>query len=232
MSLVRRGPRRAPAPSAVFLAALVILVTVVGAAPARAHAVCDRSEPADGAELDRAPAQASCDFTEPLAPSSTMRILDTCERRVDDGDIRITGLRMSVGMRSGEPSEYTVRWQATSLADGHTATGSFAFKVRGARRPCESAAPSESPSGARSAPTQTAAATPSGSFSAPAPPHDSHGAHDGGGTPTAQPGSRRAPVAAGSGRAHRGPPIAILLLGAVLLAAVPLWLLARGRPPG
>ncbi len=114
-----------------LLAALLILV--LSAPPAGAHATVVRTFPADGAALEAAPAQARMRFTEPvdLAPGA-LRLLDANGRELDTprathagGDRTTAVLTLPRGLKDGA---YIVAWRVTS-ADSHPVTGAFSFTV-------------------------------------------------------------------------------------------------------
>ena len=104
------------------------------AAPAGAHALLKRSNPAAGARVDRAPPQILMFFTEPPDPTlSSVTVLDS------NGNVVTTvGKAEPV---AGQPNElvvpvkslpngvYTVNWRTVSKVDGHVAGNSFAFGV-------------------------------------------------------------------------------------------------------
>jgi methionine-rich copper-binding protein CopC len=116
--------------------AALLLATAAGAHVSAPQMLM--SEPPDGASMSRAPGEVWALFSEPLDPStSTMRIIDACGRRLDDGQVQVAGPRMSVGVERTPGGVYRVLWQATGIgAVGGTVTGSFSFEVTSGH-PCE-----------------------------------------------------------------------------------------------
>src|SRR5258708_19152729 len=119
----------------------VLLVTVLAlawvgvlASPGEAHALLDRSYPAAGASLSRAPQAMLLYFTEAPEPSlSTVSLLDSSGQIVpgvgtpavvpgDAQELRATLPTLTDGV-------YTVNWRTVSKVDGHVTGGSFAFRI-------------------------------------------------------------------------------------------------------
>ncbi|MGH2601898.1 MAG: copper resistance CopC family protein, partial [Dehalococcoidia bacterium] len=118
----------------------VALVVVLGVslatrpAPAEAHALLVRSDPAHDARLRAAPPRVTAWFNEPLeAGISTLRVVDGSGGRVDQGQTELDArdpTRMSVALRpDAGPGFYTVTWETLSRIDGHIWFGSFDFTV-------------------------------------------------------------------------------------------------------
>jgi len=125
MTLLRAG----------LLAAVLALAGIgVLASPADAHALLERSYPAAGASLPRAPHAMLLYFTEAPDPSlSTVILLDSSGQTVpgvgkptvapgDAQELRATLPRLADGV-------YTVNWRTLSKVDGHVTGGSFAFGI-------------------------------------------------------------------------------------------------------
>jgi len=118
------------------LLAAVLAVCAVGllASPADAHALLERSYPAAGASLPRAPHAMLLDFTEAPEPSlSTVILLDSSGQAVpgvgkptvvpgNARELQATLPHLADGV-------YTVSWRTVSKVDGHVTGGSFAFGV-------------------------------------------------------------------------------------------------------
>src|SRR5260221_3327726 len=119
----------------------VLLVTVLAlawvgvlASPAEAHALLERSYPAAGASLSRAPHAMLLYFTEAPEPGlSTISLLDSSGQIVpgvgtpaavpgDAEELRATLPTLIDGV-------YTVNWRTVSKVDGHVSGGSFAFGI-------------------------------------------------------------------------------------------------------
>ncbi len=108
-----------------LLAAAALWLALVG--PAAAHAVLLAATPADGAALDRPPAEVTLTFNEPVAPIA-VSLLDgagrTLAHDVTARDARIV-LRIPPGL---PPGGYVATYRVTSV-DGHPVAGSVLFTV-------------------------------------------------------------------------------------------------------
>jgi len=116
------------------VAVLACLGVVVAYTPvARAHALLERSVPAGGAVLQRAPADVTLTFTEVPEPSlSSVHVLDSAGREVDRGGAQsIPGQPLELRVPLGPLSNgvYTVTWRTVSRVDGHVTGGAFAFGI-------------------------------------------------------------------------------------------------------
>jgi copper transport protein len=120
---------------AVLLVAVLALAGVgVLASPASAHALLERSFPASGASLPRAPHTMLLYFTEAPEPGlSTVSLLNSSGQAVsgvgkptpapgNTQELRVTLPRLADGV-------YTVSWRTVSKVDGHVTGGSFAFGI-------------------------------------------------------------------------------------------------------
>lgn len=122
------------APRVRILVLLFLAVTgalLAGAAPAFAHAALTGSDPRQGTVVDKAPAQVSLTFSEPVAVSDdALRVLDPKGERVDKGDpAGASGTTYTVQLLGGLPDgTYTVTYQVVS-ADSHPVVGAFTFSV-------------------------------------------------------------------------------------------------------
>ena len=103
------------------------LAAFANAEAALAHAAYKSSEPPDGGRVGSPPTQVSAEFTEPLAGGSYLQITDPCGRRVDGGDVSITGYTMSVSMDGSAAGRYVVFYRAHSQLDPHVTQGEFDF---------------------------------------------------------------------------------------------------------
>jgi methionine-rich copper-binding protein CopC len=115
-------PRRA---AGVVVAALVVLVA--GAAPAFAAPQRLSSDPEPGAELHEPPSEVFISFSEPLDESSEIRVIDECDRRIDDRDTRVSLNEVTVGIEHGPIGTYTVAYKAVGVTG--TAQDAFTFTV-------------------------------------------------------------------------------------------------------
>lgn len=108
-----------------FAAAAVLLP----AAPALAHAAYKDSDPPDGGRVGSPPSRVTAEFTEPLAGGSYLQVTDPCGKRVDAGDVSITGYTMSVSMNGDAAGRYVVFYKAHSQLDPHVTQGEFDFSA-------------------------------------------------------------------------------------------------------
>lgn len=115
-----------------LVAVMAALLLGPGAAPASAHAYLERSSPADGEILLRAPKELKLWFTEPLAGQvSTVKLLDSAGQPVPGTTQSVGGdslLLLTLG--SLPPDSYTVQWQVLSV-DTHMTKGSMTFTIQG-----------------------------------------------------------------------------------------------------
>lgn len=112
-------------------AAAVLALT---AAPARAHALLERSDPLENARLQESPSVLTLSFTEPPEPDlSGVQVLDRSGSELQEGEAVVPpGDPGSLRLRVPELEEgvYTVVWRVVSRVDGHPTAGTFAFGVR------------------------------------------------------------------------------------------------------
>lgn len=113
---------------------LTLLVSVLGAAPASAHAELRATDPIGGAVLEAAPERVVLRFTEPVELSfGSVRVFTAEGQRVDSGpaahaDGRRDAVAVAVaGDRMGRGS-FVVAWRVLS-ADSHPVQGAFTFRV-------------------------------------------------------------------------------------------------------
>jgi copper transport protein len=140
----------------------VLLVAVLAAAgvgllasPADAHALLERSDPAAGASLPRAPHLLLLLFTEAPDPSlSTVSLLNSAGQTVPGTGKPAAALDNAQELRVALPrlthGVYTVNWRTVSKVDGHITNGSFAFGI-GTTPPSGAAAAQAANSGSASA---------------------------------------------------------------------------------
>ena len=110
---------------------ILVLVALLLAPPAFAHAFPRHASPAAGAELETAPRSVTIDFTEPVEPRfSTIEVRDYADARVDKGTIRAgeKPTSVAVDLMTLPPGIYTVIWHAVSV-DTHKTEGKFTFTV-------------------------------------------------------------------------------------------------------
>lgn len=115
-------------PLVLWLAAALI----GAAAPAFAHAMLERAEPAVGSTVASPPKEIRLFFSEKLEPAfSSVHVTDSAGNAVDRGDTGLdpgnaSALRVSLGAL--KPGLYRVKWRAVSV-DTHVTEGDFAFTV-------------------------------------------------------------------------------------------------------
>ncbi|HET9728284.1 MAG TPA: copper homeostasis periplasmic binding protein CopC [Acidimicrobiia bacterium] len=112
--------------------AVALLVSVMLAPEAFAHAFLDSATPAVGSAVHGAPVQVELHFSEGLEPAfSTVRVDDAKGKRVDAGDVHVDPgdasiLEVSLGKLA--PGRYHVTWRVVSI-DTHVTEGAFTFDV-------------------------------------------------------------------------------------------------------
>jgi copper transport protein len=108
---------------------LGLLGTVALAVPASAHAVMERSTPADGSRLENEPGAVSLTFDEAVqAIPASDEVISTTGARVDTGaHLSADGATLVLPLRPGLPvGTYTAVWRVVS-ADTHVVSGSITF---------------------------------------------------------------------------------------------------------
>jgi copper resistance protein C len=121
-----RTARRGVIASAV-LAWLFLVVLVF---PAHAHTTLVSSTPADGAQVDSAPATVELVFSEPVDPRLvTVVVSSTDGTQWQDGAALVSEAAVSQAVRPlVNGGDYTVAYRVVS-ADGHPVTGQLTFSV-------------------------------------------------------------------------------------------------------
>ena len=133
------------------------LALCIAPTPTSAHANLDRAEPAPDALLAAPPRAIDLWLTEPVAEENgggdafTIRVLDQSGRDLTVSDQTVVGndrthIRAAVtGLGTGT---YTVVWSNRSATDGHTISGSYAFRVASSTRaPGAATTESDNPAG-------------------------------------------------------------------------------------
>jgi copper resistance protein C len=106
-----------------------VVVSLLAATAAEAHAFLDHAEPRVGSTVPTAPRELSLSFTQNLEPAfSSVEVSDSNGARVDLGKPTFSAGVMRVGLKPLAPGTYRVRWQVLSV-DTHTTEGSFTFHV-------------------------------------------------------------------------------------------------------
>ena len=154
LTLVRFGAGRLPGgpfPSGLqlslrvmTLAAVLLAAFVLGwgrTAPVGAHAALAEADPPVDGVLVAPPAEVVLRFTEAVdqgAGSPAIRVLNEAGDDVTASVAAVDPtdpLVVRVGLAPLGPGTYTVAWTARSAVDGHTLTGSHAFRYGGGRAP-------------------------------------------------------------------------------------------------
>lgn len=143
-AVARAHPAPRTGPARVLVAVLAALATLAatlllgigGAAPAQAHDRIISTDPADGAQLDAAPAALTMTFsTEPLAVEPQVVVTDTAGTVVAQGSPTIEGTSATFPWPAELTGDtYTVAWRVVS-SDGHPIEGTFSFAVAAAPEP-------------------------------------------------------------------------------------------------
>jgi len=114
-------------------AALGLLITLLGPAPAWACQLLVRSTPAARAVLRRAPDHVSLWFSERLEPAfARLSVWGADGTQVDLEDAQVTidePKKVSVSLRPLSPGTHTVRYRILSV-DGHVVESAFTFTLR------------------------------------------------------------------------------------------------------
>ncbi len=125
-----------PALVAGVLAAVLLVFAGTSPRAALAHANYDRSTPAGGAVIPRAPARLDAWFTQEIfrrEGANALEVRDEAGIRVDEDDLALDETdrtHLSVGLPADlAAGRYTVAWRTLSAVDGDTAEGSFAFTI-------------------------------------------------------------------------------------------------------
>ncbi|MGY5885289.1 copper resistance CopC/CopD family protein [Modestobacter lacusdianchii] len=112
------------------LLAAGLVVDVLTARPASAHATVTTTTPADGARLDEVPAEVTISFDESVSlGAGYARVLDGSGERVDTGAAQVRDATVTVPLRDDLPDAgYVVTYRVVS-ADSHPVSGAFSFVV-------------------------------------------------------------------------------------------------------
>lgn len=110
-----------------FFATLLIGLLVAG--QASAHAFLDHAEPRVGNKVATPPREVTLWFTQKLESAfSTVTVTNAAGQRVDSGKVRVSSEQISVPLLSVGVGTYRVNWRVLSV-DTHTTDGSFTFQV-------------------------------------------------------------------------------------------------------
>ncbi|MBI5030109.1 MAG: copper resistance protein CopC/CopD [Chloroflexi bacterium] len=124
----------------IFLAGLLGFVAAIGLlSPVDAHAIVVRTEPADGAVLDRAPSEIKLWFTEAiLLDFTTIEIVDgegkhmpaLVTRALPDQSSDRTWFGVLIRLPELAPNAYRLSWRAIANDDLHASSGAIVFGVQ------------------------------------------------------------------------------------------------------
>ena len=107
-----------------------LLVGVLTAGPAAAHAVLVSTDPAEGASLEQPPDRVTLSFSEPVSLGAGYARLLDADGTVHPTDASVTGDTLTIEPRSELPDDrgYLVTYRVMS-ADSHPISGAFSFVV-------------------------------------------------------------------------------------------------------
>ncbi len=124
-------PRRRRTGAALLLGALLGLLCALAApaAPASAHAVLQRSDPAQGSIVPQAPDRVTLVFSESVQlVQGRTQVLAPDGSRADEGDPTVDGSTMTIRLDGEARGTYLVSYRVIS-ADSHPVSGSFTYSV-------------------------------------------------------------------------------------------------------
>jgi methionine-rich copper-binding protein CopC len=111
---------------------VLVMFLLLGTTSALPHASLVRASPPVNSTVQNAPREVAILFNERVqAPPGAIAVQDASGARVDEGDARLdsNGLVIRASLKPLTAGTYKVNWRIRS-ADGHTAEGSFTFRVR------------------------------------------------------------------------------------------------------
>jgi methionine-rich copper-binding protein CopC len=112
---------------ALAVAAFLITACLVSATPASAHSQLERTNPAEGAQLDTLPGQITLTFNQNVLGLGSVIEVTGPGGNVAAGPPTVVDHEVREAIAPGSAAgEYTVIWRVTS-ADGHPISGQFAF---------------------------------------------------------------------------------------------------------
>ena len=114
-----------------YIAMAILSSLLLASVSARAHSTLDHASPAAGTTVSSSPSQVSLFFTQALEPKfSRVEVRNAAGARVDQGDAKVRGREMHIGLKALPPGTYSVHWRILSV-DTHKTEGSFRFHVKG-----------------------------------------------------------------------------------------------------
>ena len=115
---------------------LGVVLSLLVAPSASAHAAYESSDPSNGATVSSPPSRITAQFTEPLVSGSKLEVYDPCGAQVDGGDSFVAGDQLTISMSADKQGAYRIRFSVVSAVDGHPTNGEFGFTSTGGA-PCE-----------------------------------------------------------------------------------------------
>ncbi len=143
------------------IALCLIMILILLAGGARAHAEYVSSNPAANGILPTSPSTVSITLSEAVQPGTTaIRVTNASGARLDSPPVSLSldGRTISVALVPIGPGVYTATWTVISAVDGHFSAGSFSFAVQNADGSLPGPLPESPPSSSGSAisPTEVA----------------------------------------------------------------------------
>lgn len=155
---------------AAVISVAVVLLAVLGAAPAAAHSDLISSSPAEGANLNAPPSTVELTFNEPIGTIGLQLAARGPNGEVPLGEPTVAGTVVSAPWpQSAGAGNYTVAFRVVS-ADGHPISGTVPFSIASQPSPATSPAatavpePSSQPAATSEASPVAASAADSGGF--------------------------------------------------------------------
>ena len=108
----------------------VVVVLLLQASPAGAHARYEDSSPSNGETVSSPPSQVQADFSEPVTGDSYLEVTDPCGETVS-GSSQPVADKISVSMSGSRAGTYTVYYKVQSTVDSHVTDGTFSFTSSG-----------------------------------------------------------------------------------------------------
>lgn len=111
------------------VATLALVLVLIAASPASAHATLLQTDPAPGAVLQQPPQAVTLNFDSPVAAApDAVRVFDRNGNRVDAGRLDVSGATVRLALPHLRNGSYVVTWRVTS-ADTHPVGGAFTFQI-------------------------------------------------------------------------------------------------------
>jgi methionine-rich copper-binding protein CopC len=108
---------------------IAVLMAVIAAGPAGAHAILERASPPVGGVVSRAPAEIRLWFSERIEPRFSRARLATSAGAAIAAGSTASGNQLVLRVPRLAPGSYRVTWSVVSV-DTHKTEGSFTFEVR------------------------------------------------------------------------------------------------------